>query len=236
MASDAGDLSARAAAARRPVSSCAKPMQKVQPESSYQCFELERQSSGPSVPHACPERRTGGPEERNEVAKLRRRLHGETGSSAATGRSAQTVCSKRHPDPSCLPRPSAALSQPSHRRRVNLQPRPFHCPAFKLKRAFPTRERWLWAIPIVAGAWDRRFHAVSAARSVANASIALRASNEAQTVQLAWDANSRAIRDSDRAEIEIDDGGKTRRFRLPAINCTRAKCRICRNRATLVSP
>jgi hypothetical protein len=40
-------------------------------------------------------------------------------------------------------------------------------------------------------------------------SIALHASNEAQTAQLAWDANSRVVRDSDHGDIEINDGGKT---------------------------
>ena len=47
-----------------------------------------------------------------------------------------------------------------------------------------------------------------------NASVALRASSEGQTVHLAWDANARAIRDSFRGEIEINDGSKSSRVSL----------------------
>ena len=47
-----------------------------------------------------------------------------------------------------------------------------------------------------------------------SASIALRAWNEAQTVQLAWDGNSRALRDSYRGQIEIHDGTKNSQISL----------------------
>jgi hypothetical protein len=70
----------------------------------------------------------------------------------------------------------------------------------------PTRERWQWAIPIVLALGIAAFVLY---QHRAPTSIALRASNEAQTAQLAWDANSRVIRDSDHGEIEINDGGKT---------------------------
>ena len=51
-------------------------------------------------------------------------------------------------------------------------------------------------------------------RSTPKPSIGLRALSEAQTVNLSWDATSRAVRDSDRAEIEINDGGRNSQVNL----------------------
>jgi proteasome lid subunit RPN8/RPN11 len=79
-------------------------------------------------------------------------------------------------------------------------------PSFQMDEDLPTRERWLWAIPILLALGIAAFMLY---QRRAPTSIALRASNEAQTAQLAWDANSRVVRDSDRGEIEINDGGKT---------------------------
>jgi proteasome lid subunit RPN8/RPN11 len=79
-------------------------------------------------------------------------------------------------------------------------------PSFQMDDDLPTRERWLWAVPILLALAIAAFMLY---QRRAPTSIALRASNEAQTAQLAWDANSRVVRDSDRGEIEINDGGKT---------------------------
>jgi hypothetical protein len=65
----------------------------------------------------------------------------------------------------------------------------------------------LWAIPILLALGIAAFMLYQ--RRTPNSSIALRAFTEAQTVQLAWDASSGAVRDSDHAAIEITDGGKT---------------------------
>ena len=90
-----------------------------------------------------------------------------------------------------------------------LQTPDFETPSFQVDDRVPTRERWLWAIPILLALGIAAFLLNQRRDASPNASIALRALAESQTVQLAWDANSRAIRDSENGEIEITDGGKS---------------------------
>jgi hypothetical protein len=72
----------------------------------------------------------------------------------------------------------------------------------------------LWAIPIVLALGIAAFMLYQRRSPAPNAGIALRAISEAHTVQLAWDANSHAVRDSDRGEIGINDGGKNSQVSL----------------------
>jgi hypothetical protein len=87
-------------------------------------------------------------------------------------------------------------------------------PSFQIEEELPTRERWYWAIPIVLALGIAAFMLYQRQVPSPGASIALRARNEAQTVQLAWDPNSRALRDSYRGQIEIHDGGKNSQISL----------------------
>jgi proteasome lid subunit RPN8/RPN11 len=98
----------------------------------------------------------------------------------------------------------------------SLDPPSFETPSFELDESVPTRERWLWAIPIVLALGIAAFLLNQRRDPSASSSIALRALSEAQTVQLVWDANSRAVRDSDSGEIEINDGGKNSLVSLTA--------------------
>jgi hypothetical protein len=86
-------------------------------------------------------------------------------------------------------------------------------PSFQTEERLPTHERWLWAIPVVLALGVAAFMLFQRGSPSTN-TIALRASNDAHTVQLAWDANSRAIRDSYRGEIQINDGGKDSQISL----------------------
>ena len=86
-----------------------------------------------------------------------------------------------------------------------IPPHAVESPSFQMDEDLPTRERWLWAIPILLALGIAAFMLY---QRRAPTSIALRASNEAQTAQLAWDADSRVVRDSDHGDIEINDGGK----------------------------
>ena len=88
----------------------------------------------------------------------------------------------------------------------------FQSPSFQIDDRVPTRERWLWAIPVLLAIGIAAFMLYQ--RRAPNLSIALRAVGEGQTVQLSWDADSRALRDSDHAAIEISDGGKTSQVSL----------------------
>jgi hypothetical protein len=88
----------------------------------------------------------------------------------------------------------------------------FVSPSFEIDDRVPTQERWLWAIPIVLALGIAAFMLYQ--RRAPNTSIALQALHEAQTVQLTWDANARAVRDSDHGEIEINDGGKNSQVSL----------------------
>ncbi len=95
-----------------------------------------------------------------------------------------------------------------------VQAPPLQAPSFQIEEQLPTRERWFWAIPILLALGIAGFMLYQRQAPSANASIALRASSEGQTVQLAWDTNSRAIRDSFRGEIEINDGSKSSQVSL----------------------
>jgi hypothetical protein len=78
-------------------------------------------------------------------------------------------------------------------------------PSFQTEERLSGRERWLWAVPIVLAAGIAAFLLYQRHTPSANA-IGLRASNLDQTVQLNWDAGTRAVQDSYRGEIDISDG------------------------------
>jgi proteasome lid subunit RPN8/RPN11 len=83
-------------------------------------------------------------------------------------------------------------------------------PNFNIEEPLPTRERWLWAIPIALAlglaAWSLYHRQKPAEVSPMAFHIS---SSTAGTVQLEWDPNSRAIRDSDHGDMNITDGGGT---------------------------
>jgi len=92
---------------------------------------------------------------------------------------------------------------------------PYWPPSFGIEEKLPTRERWIWAIPIVLALGIAAFM-LHQQHTSPGAAIALRALSEAQTVQLAWDANSRPVRDSGHTEIQIEDGGSSSLVSLTA--------------------
>lgn len=106
----------------------------------------------------------------------------------------------RRPEPAKTPPPEPSVA-----------PRPLYQPSFEMEETLPTRDRWLWAIPIVLALGIAAFMLYQ--RRAPN-TIALRATNEAQTVQLMWDGNSSAIRDAVRGEIDINDGGNNSQVSL----------------------
>jgi proteasome lid subunit RPN8/RPN11 len=90
-----------------------------------------------------------------------------------------------------------------------VQTRPLQAPTFQIDEEIPTRERWVWAIPILLALSIAVFMLYQRRTPSSNAATAFRASSDGQTVQLTWDGNSPAIRDSFRGEMEINDGSKT---------------------------
>ncbi len=188
---------------------------KLQAEASYHCFDLRPLRIAPEA---------GNASEPTPDVPARKSLpagHPATGSSRA--RSAALSGGQSGPRsglPSGLkpgaPEGSraaapAATQQPQTAGEIPLLDLP--SPSFQLEDGLPTKERWLWAIPIVLALGIAVFMLYQR-RAPSGDSIALHVSNQDQTVQLAWDANSRAIRDSYRGEIEIDDGGKTSQVSL----------------------
>jgi proteasome lid subunit RPN8/RPN11 len=87
-------------------------------------------------------------------------------------------------------------------------------PSFQLEEKVPTHERWLWAICIVLALGIAAFLLYQRRAASPGVAIALRARSEARTVDLTWDANSRAVLDSDHAAMEITDGGKISQISL----------------------
>jgi JAB1/Mov34/MPN/PAD-1 ubiquitin protease len=90
-----------------------------------------------------------------------------------------------------------------------ISPTSLATPTFETHEPLPARERWLWAVPIALAlglaAWM-----LFRQKPAESSPMAFRvSSNAARIVQLEWDPNSRAVRDSERGEIDITDDGKT---------------------------
>jgi proteasome lid subunit RPN8/RPN11 len=81
-------------------------------------------------------------------------------------------------------------------------------PTFNTDEPLPTRERWLWAIPIALALGLAAWSLYHRQQPATIGPMAFRiASSSAGIVQLEWDPNSKAIRDSDHGEIDITDSG-----------------------------
>jgi hypothetical protein len=201
--------------------------EKVQSEASYQCFDLEPMRAAPMTARFAPPE----PEPELEVGKLEQAETAEPVQEAAQAASvaqapsvAQAASEEEGPyyqaAQEAVPQPSRHSDAVRHEERTEPStwvPRelpPDTLPSFQTDDRLPTHERWLWAIPIVLALGIAAFLLYQRNTPVSSSSIALHASNEAAAVQLAWDASSRAIRDSERGEIEITDGGKTSQVSL----------------------
>jgi hypothetical protein len=77
---------------------------------------------------------------------------------------------------------------------------------FQTEDRMPAKERWLWAVPILLAVGIAAFVLYQRPIGGFNA-IGLRATIDAQTVLLAWDGNSGAVRDSSGGEIDVTDAG-----------------------------
>ncbi len=178
--------------------------QKVQSESSYQCFELKPLQPGPSPTVVAP------PEPKAALQSV------EKAQPAPIAQPVQADAPAPQPPPPSMRTPVEPAKPVSLTAAPVLPSSSFPSPSFEVEERVPTHERWLWAIPILLALGIAGFMLYQRRAPSPNSAIALRASNEAQTVQLAWDVSSRAVRDSDRAEIEIQDGGKNSQVSLTA--------------------
>jgi hypothetical protein len=160
---------------------------KVVPEASYLCFDLE-----PPLPM-----RAARPDQSDPAA-----VAAPLPSTPVQAAPVQAAPVRRSEPP--LPATPAAETPATN----------FPSPSFEVEDRLPTRERWLWAMPIALALGIAAF--VLYQQRAPNTAIGLRVSSEDQTVQLAWDANSRAVRDSDHAAIEITEGGKNSEISLNA--------------------
>jgi hypothetical protein len=114
-------------------------------------------------------------------------------------------------EPAVIPAdvPGPSLAAP----RIIAQTLP--APTFQTHDPLPARERWLWAIPIALALGLAAWLLYQRQGPAKNPSMEFRiSSNAARTAQLEWDPNSRAVRDSERGEIDITDAGKTSRVLL----------------------
>jgi proteasome lid subunit RPN8/RPN11 len=122
------------------------------------------------------------------------------------------------PPPQAPPPQAPTFPPPAFQGRALQAPavpaQPLQAPSFQIEEQLPSRERWYWAIPILLALGIAGFMLYQRQAPSPNASVALRASSEGRTVQLAWDANARAIRDSFRGEMEINDGSKSSQVSL----------------------
>lgn len=86
---------------------------------------------------------------------------------------------------------------------------------FQTEERMPAKDRWLWAVPVLLAMGIAAFVLYERPIAASNA-IGLRATADAETVQLAWNANSRAVRDSSGGEIDVSDGGASSKISLSA--------------------
>jgi hypothetical protein len=106
----------------------------------------------------------------------------------------------RVPEPISLPEPS---------------PRPLPAPTFRTDEPLPSRERWLWAIPIALALGLGAWLLYQRQKPAETSSMAFHISSTAgRMAQLEWDPNSRAVRDSERGEIDITADGKNSQVAL----------------------
>jgi hypothetical protein len=177
-------------------------------DASYQCFELEPLRAEPAPTSAAPPEPEAIKPEQVEPQPERPAPPAPAVSDVAT---AVKTAAPPPPAPPSAPVSKAEPRRTSTRVARELPPDTLPLPSFQVEERLPTSERWLWAIPILLALGIAAFLLY---QRRAPASLGLRAVNQAQTVELSWDANSRAVRDSDRAEIEINDGGKTSQVNL----------------------
>jgi proteasome lid subunit RPN8/RPN11 len=192
---------------------------KLQTEASYQCFELQpmqaaHRTAAVGAGVARPELEAGPLEQADAPQD---RAASEPVAGAQLDRFTQPVPA-RSLQAAVQPALQRLLQRHVEPRKPALHTQEVPLPAFALpsfgtEERLPTKERWLWAIPIVLALGIAAFMLYQRRAPSANG-IGLRASNEAQTVQLAWDANSRAIRDSYRGEINISDGSNVSKVSL----------------------
>jgi hypothetical protein len=177
-------------------------------DASYQCFELEPLRAEPAPTSAAPPEQEAIKPEQVEPQPERPAPPAPAVPDVAT---AVKTAAPPPPAPASAPVSKAEPRRTSTRVARELPPDTLPLPSFQVEERLPTSERWLWAIPILLALGIAAFLLY---QRRAPASLGLRAVNQAQTVELSWDANSRAVRDSDRAEIEINDGGKTSQVNL----------------------
>jgi hypothetical protein len=200
---------------------------KVNAESSYHCFDLrpsEMASEDRKMATASEPSLKLAPSA--QLEDILRPSHPESYSGARSGPQSGLPAGLQPHAPVRMPalaEPAAApASQPS---QVRLQPPEqmqrefpepsFALPSFQVEDRLPTKERWLWAIPIVLALGIAAFMLYQR-RAPSGSALAFRALSEAQTVQLSWDTSSRVIRDSYRGEVDITDAGKTSQISLTA--------------------
>ena len=183
---------------------------KLQAEASYQCFDLQPVQPLKSLPQMtdAPTVAVPEPEHRGPVSPAQRPSMADPVPLAQPVPPVQRATQELAPA-----RPSGRVQPTRPAPPAQEIPVPaFQPPSFQTEERLPSNERWLWAIPVILALGIAAF-VLYQRRAPANG-VALRASSEAQTVHLTWDANSPAIRDSYRGEIEISDGGKNSRVSL----------------------
>jgi len=95
-----------------------------------------------------------------------------------------------------------------------VEPESLPVPNFLEEEKLPAHERWLWVLLILIALVMGAFLLYQRHPPVYSATLGFRASSEDGAVQLVWDPNSAAIRNSERGEIDINDGAKSSQMSL----------------------
>ena len=109
----------------------------------------------------------------------------------------------------------AAPAAPVRNRMPELPPIALDAPEFETDPPLPSRERWLWAIPILLALGIAGWLLYQRQTPAPTTHLAFHvASSDGRTVQLEWNANSPAIGRARHGEIDVADGSKTEQVEL----------------------
>ena len=93
-------------------------------------------------------------------------------------------------------------------------------PSFTIDEPLPSRDRWLWAIPIALAlgvvAWVLYTTVLKpqGPPPAPSSPLSFHVSAMGRSAQLEWNVNSRPVHDSERGEVDIVDGGKSSQVAL----------------------
>jgi hypothetical protein len=118
-------------------------------------------------------------------------------------------------EPVGSPKEPVSSVAPFSPRRRETPPVPESVPAFEMDEPLPARDRLLWAIPIALALGIAGWLLYQRQKPADSPLLAFHVSaSTGRSAELAWDPNTQAVRNSQRGELDITDGGASSQVTL----------------------